>query len=183
MFCVTFLRMISDDDGVHPMLCWEIQGSAMFERRVRELGYLPYYVRRDEDALGKPMNNAGRAGVNQAPAVIQAIMESYRDALYHERCINPSEYALSECPKFVYTNTGVEYLGRKRPTKQADEGSGARVHHGDVVKADALAWKMVKEEVEKERAPKPIEPEADPRTFAGRMKMHQEAREEEEVWI
>lgn len=184
---VALLRMIKDRRGVHPLLGWETQGSPTFERRVRQLGYGPFYIKADEDATGKPRNTAGRAGFDTHKAVMLPLMEDYRDCLYDGRCVNPSEFALDETLKFVYTakGGGVEYRGSKKPKRVADEGSGAAMHHGDMVKADAIAWKMVREigmymgRFEEE---KPDPGWIDPRSLDGRIKLATEQQDLEVVW-
>ncbi len=184
VFCVAICRMFADEDGTHPILSWEMQGSAAFAKRVRELGYNPIFINRDEEAVGNPFNSSMRAGVNQSPRAILEVMEHYRDGLYTERCINRSDYALAECLNFVYTTSGVEYKGKRKPSKMADEGSGARMHHGDVVKADALAFKMIKEMGFDKLKKEVVDPDyIDPTTMAGRMKLWERDREAEEVWV
>lgn len=181
VFVVALLRMIEDRNGSHPLLGWEIQGGQVFDRKVRELGYGPCYVNRNEDKLGKPRNEGGVRGVNTHGVHIMPVMENYRDALYDRSCINRSEYALDETLRFVYSGKWVEYRGPKKPRKTGEEGSMATVHHGDIVKADAIAYKMIKElgfdgpEIEETKRER-----IDPRTFDGRVRLAEMQRDEEE---
>jgi hypothetical protein len=144
-FVVAVCRTIQDRSGAFPLLGWEIQGSPAFERRVRDLGYNSIYILKDEDVLGRPRNLKGRPGVNCSGPEQKALMELYRHGLYNRLCRNDSAYSLDESLFFVYSSQGVEYRGRKKPRKVGDEGSGAKVHHGDIVQADAIAYKMITE--------------------------------------
>lgn len=143
-FCVAMLRMFKDENGVHPMLVWEIQYAAVFDAVVRKLQYRPFWIKRDESALGQPRDNRGRAGQNTSPAAFYQLMVEYRHALYDRIITNPSDEALDETLNFVYTSSGegVEYKARG---KRKMDGSGAKIHHGDVVVADALMYKMLKD--------------------------------------
>jgi hypothetical protein len=181
-FVASMLRMFRCDRGHHPILVFEIQGSAVFEREiVKEYKYFPCYGRRDEDIVGGKRDNSGRLGWNPSDKAILALMEDYRDALYEQRFINPSEESLDDCLNIVYTDTSVEY--RARGKKKMD-GSGAKVHHGDVVRTDALVWKMIKDTYEGPEIKEKAEV-LDPRTSAGRERLAelQWGREEAEVWV
>src|SRR3990167_2201799 len=139
------LRLIKDGKGTRPLLCWEMQGSQAFAKRVQdELHYSPVYVRRDEDILGKPRDSKGRAGFNAMPKNILTILEEYRDLLYDQRIVNRSREAVDETLNFVYTSNSVEYRAKGKAGLQVRD-SGAKLHHGDIVMADALAVKMLKE--------------------------------------
>ena len=184
-FVIAVLRLFMDERGTHPLLVWEIQGSAAFARRVQEeLCYHPCWQRRDEDALGRPLTNSGKFGFNVNPKSIITLMDDYRDALYDRRLTNYSEEALKECLNFVYTHTGVEY---KASGKRLEDGTGSRIHHGDVVRADALMYKMLKEIGSYEgRSQKQTQVEIlDPRTFEGRVKLAEKQWREQadEVWV
>ncbi len=184
--CVAMCRLFKDRKGISTLLCWEVQGSQAFARRVMELGYAPYFVKRNEEILGRPRDEHGRPGVSVQPKEALARLEIYRDALYQRRCVNWSEFALEEAMKFIYTERGVEYRGSKKPKKGLENGSNATIHHGDIVTADVLAYKMIVELGFRE--PKPEETTADPdwidpRTFAGRMRLAELEKEDELVWV
>jgi hypothetical protein len=183
-FTVAFLRMFRDESGMHPILAWEAHGSAVFARCVQDfLHYFPYYMPRDEDKVAKPYLTSKKAGLVCTPNNILTMMEDYKHALYEEKCINRSEWALSEAMNIIYTLTHCEY---KSPGKKADHASGAKVHHADIVRADALCYKMIKDMGfesmvdEKEKAER-----IDPRTFDGRVRLFELSRqaEESEIWV
>ena len=183
-FCAAFLRMIKDHRGTHPLLVWELQGSGVYAKVIQEdCHYSPFWIRRDEDVPWRQRDGKMRAGWIPHPKPVLTLMEIYRTALYEGLCINPSEYAIDETLNFVYTDTSVEY--KKSGTRKKD-GTGARVHHGDIVRADALAYMMVRElGYGQSRVEQVIErQEIDLRTFDGRMKMAEllAAEEENEVW-
>lgn len=174
-------RMFVNRHNQHPLLVWEIQGSYAFERQMVDiLRYTPYYINRDETVLGKPMNAKGRAGWSVNPKNIMTLMEDYRDALYQGHVVNPSEFALDETLKFVYSGAIVEY---RASAKKIDKSSGARVHHGDIVRADALMYKMIKD---MSGVPVVIETKKIPdmRTLAGREWLYEQKliESQAEVW-
>lgn len=180
-FVVAFLRTIKDPSGIHPLLCWELQGSSAFQRRVREeLLYFPVYIKREEDKLGRPRDNAGRAGFNVTPKAVMTLIETYRAALYDQSFINPSEESLDETLNLVYSDTSIVYRhkGKKEMT-----GSGATVHHGDMTRADALLLMMLKElGLESPEVNRQIIKYPDPRTSGYREWLAEQEGQEELVW-
>lgn len=175
-FAVALLRMFRDEKGTHPLLVWEIQGSQAFERRVLEEFFYSPVLRNDK----------GRAGWNPDRESIMTLMEEYRDALYMSRLINRSEPSMDETLNFVYTTGGVEYRSKGARKRGAADGSGATIHHGDMVRADALMHLTIKdlgfERLEKERQ---VAEGLDPRTFDGRTKLveRQWQEAEDEEWV
>lgn len=143
-FTAAALRMIRDDNGINPMLIWEIQYAMVFDATIRKLMYRPFWIRRDEDALGRPRDNKGRAGQSTQRQAFYTLMTEYRHGLYEQLCINHSEPSLDECLNFVYTESGEGVVYRPKG-KAKMTGSGAKIHHGDVVVADALGYKIIKE--------------------------------------
>jgi hypothetical protein len=74
---------------------------------------------------------------------------------------------------------------RSRGTKVNEQGSGATIHHGDMVVADALAYKMAKQlgfegpqKTEEKKHPRPGSWE-----FREWLHDKQGAEEEDEVWV
>lgn len=179
-FCAAMLRMFKDDNGNHPMLVFEIQGSRVFEKQLVEVySYYPCWGKREEDVIGGIRDNKGRLGWLPSAKSILTLMEDYRHALYEQRVINYSESALDETLNFVYTDTSVEYRAKG---KRKEDGSGATVHHGDVVRADALMWKMIKDRYEGPEFEEKVKA-LDPRTAEGRYRLAEMSREEEYEWV
>lgn len=142
VFCAAALRMIVDQDGKNPLLAWEQQGGQAFEKRlVKQLGYRNIYVNRENDSVGRAKNVTGRAGVSTADSTRLKTITEYRDAIYNGRYHNPDEHALKETLYFVYTAKGCEYQGTRKLRDKAE--SGASIHHGDIVQADAISYKML----------------------------------------
>ncbi len=183
VFCVAILNMFKDEDGTHPMLIWEIQFAMAFEMKIRELFYRPFWIRRDESAIGKPRDNKGRAGQSTSRGAFYRQMTEYRHDLYNGNVINRSEIAMDENLNFVYTSTG-EGVIYKPKGKAKQDGSGAKIHHGDIPVADSLAAKVIREMGSDGR---PIEAETKyprPGSWEFREWLHDKRRaeEEDEVW-
>lgn len=189
MLFAAILRMISDGQGVHPLVAWEIQYAMLFNKFIRQkAGYRPVWIKRDEDSLGRPRDAGNKAGINSTKPAQLKFMDEYRKALYDQRITNWDEGALDETLFFVYSGSGVEYRGRNSGKVKSAE-SGASVHHGDIVVADALAYKMICElgfgETNRvEAIKKTIIP--DPRSGAFREWLHEQQEQEREddlVWV
>lgn len=183
------LRMIRDANGTHPLTCWETQYASTFAKRFqKDAGYHACWVRREEDIRGRPRDSKRRAGINAAGPAQLKYMEEYRDALYNQRITNWCEDALDETLFFVYSGRGIEYRGRNHG-KVKDVDSGASVHHGDIVTADALAYKMIvelgfEEPQRQEAFNKSTIPDVHTSGFREWLKEQKEReREDELVWI
>ena len=84
--------------------------------------------------MGAPRTD--EPGVWLNPAAKTAILQQYRDAIGHVTIINRSARSMDECLRFVMTQSGnVEHSAETN----ANDPSGARNNHGDLVIADALA--------------------------------------------
>ncbi len=136
---VPLLKLFADAAGTGAMLCWEQQGpGATFGLRVIELGYRRVYYRFDEFKLKKKVSDA--PGWNSTPSSKDALIIAYRDALRDFRFVNRSKRALEHTMNFVFMKDGhIEHAG----AASTKDLSGARENHGDIVIADALAWKAL----------------------------------------
>lgn len=106
----------------------------VFVRRVLAEGYTNIYFRRNERKIGAPKTD--EPGVWLNPAMKTAVLTQYRDAIGRVTVINRSERAMDECLRFIMTQNGcVEHSS----ATNANDPSGARTNHGDLVIADALA--------------------------------------------
>lgn len=189
MLFAAILRMIRDANGTHPLACWEIQYSALFTKFFRKkANYKPVWIKREEDYQGRPKDPKNRAGLNSTKPTQMKFLDEYRKALYEQRITNWDESALDETLFFVYSGNGVEYRGRNHG-RVKDAESGASVHHGDIVVADALAYKMICElgfeEPERQEAfDKNVIP--DPHTSGFRewlIEQKEREREDDLVWV
>ena len=106
----------------------------VFVRRVLAEGYTNLYFRRNERKIGAPKTD--EPGVWLNPAMKTAVLTQYRDAIGRVTVVNRSERAMDECLRFIMTQNGnVEHSS----ATNANDPSGARTNHGDLVIADALA--------------------------------------------
>lgn len=106
----------------------------VFVRRVLAEGYTNLYFRRNERKMGAPKTD--EPGVWLNPAMKTTVLTQYRDAIGRVTVINRSERAMDECLRFIMTQSGnVEHSS----ATNANDPSGARTNHGDLVIADALA--------------------------------------------
>lgn len=181
VFVYALCMMIRDQLGTVPKICWEKQGPPSFNRKIVNMGYPNYYVTEDDDVPGRKRDPKNRAGFNASQRGNLALMEDYKDSIYKEVVINKSWFALDECLNFVYSGQGVEYKVKGK----ADIGtpqSGASVHHGDIVKADAMGVKMLMLMGQLEKLI--IEEEEKETIFSmeGRMAYHGRMEEEEAGW-
>ena len=106
----------------------------VFVRRVLAEGYTNLYFRRNERKIGAPKTD--EPGVWLNPAMKTAVLTQYRDAIGRVTVVNRSARAMDECLRFIMTQNGnVEHSS----ATNANDPSGARTNHGDLVIADALA--------------------------------------------
>ena len=106
----------------------------VFVRRVLAESYTNIYFRRNERKMGAPRTD--EPGVWLNPAMKTTVLQQYRDAIGRVTVINRSARAMDECLRFVMTQNGnVEHSS----ATSANDPSGARTNHGDLVIADALA--------------------------------------------
>jgi hypothetical protein len=106
----------------------------VFVRRILAEGYTNIYFRRNERKMGAPRTD--EPGVWLNPAMKTTVLQQYRDAIGRVTVINRSARAMDECLRFVMTQNGnVEHSS----ATSANDPSGARTNHGDLVIADALA--------------------------------------------
>lgn len=134
-------RLYANRDGRPARMCWESGGpGTTMGKHVVLLGYRDIYFRTTEHRLKREISDT--PGWPNSPDSMMNLMIAYRDALRSGRCLNPSTSALSETLHFVFGEDGyVSHTGFKDPK----DNSAARVNHGDMTIADALAWKMVEE--------------------------------------
>jgi len=134
-------RLFKDGDDQPPLLAWELEGpGGQFGERVWELGYRRVYWRANEQAVhgSKRANTPGWAAT---PANRRLLLGAYATGLAAQVFVNRSRHALESCLHFRFVNNSVEHARRSA----AGDPSGARENHGDIVIADALAAKMVRE--------------------------------------
>jgi hypothetical protein len=162
-------------------LAWEIPGPGLtFGEAFLELGYRNVWVRPSSvDSLYQSGSGQMKVGWVANKANKRDLHEQYCSALESRRFLNPSRWALEECLNFVYADGTVEYKNRG-VVDQSDDN----VFHGDIVVADALAYLVIKDEIQDaQEQSKKIEDELKKmQTLQHRMWLHQQEEVEEEVW-
>ena len=140
-------------------------------RRILSESYTNMYFRRNTKKVGAPVTD--EPGVYLNPQTKTTILQQYRDAIGHVTIINCSEVAMDECLRFVMTQSGnVEHSAEANAT----DPSGARLNHGDLVIADALAVLALTETEDRDIPQEQVIPE---HTLAWRMEQDRIARMQE----
>jgi hypothetical protein len=141
VFVVAVCRLFKSPDGEGAKLCWENEGpGSTFGKKVLELGCRNVYWRHDEFKMSGQTRSY--AGWNPTAANRRLLLSTYARCLASHQVVNFSEEALLSTLDFKITEKTIEHGRRK--VKGMDP-SGAGENHGDIVIADALAVKMVKE--------------------------------------
>lgn len=154
---VALCRLFRTEAGDGAMFAWEQQGPGLlFGKAVVDLGYRNIYYKTDEFELTKTVSDT--PGWYPSPNNKRLLLEEYRAALQGRQFANPSDEALATCLAFRYGKGGVVEHGGEAGGQNL---AGARVNHGDLVIADALAWKMaqtfyVGQKREEENEPPPL---------------------------
>jgi hypothetical protein len=173
---VPLCKLFADSEGEGAWLAWEKQGpGVVFGINVLDLGYRRVYAPRPEGRITKgPKSDT--PGWNSSPQNKLSLITAYRDALREGLFVNRSERAVRDTLQFQFGKDGfVKHAGEE----SGKDYSGARVNHGDMVIADALAWLMLVRSGGVDTAPTPEEVAAlTPATLAGRMKFAHNAASE-----
>ena len=144
------------------------------------LGYRNVFFHEQESNLGR--KSSDKPGWYSTRDSKNTLLSEYRRALGTE-FKNPSKEALSECREYIYWATGaIEHSRAMRsidPQGTAMGTMGARLNHGDLVIADALDWKLLKEYHVK---PEVKAKKAGENCFAGRRELHDEKRRAVSFW-
>jgi len=146
---VALCRFFKGQSGRGAHLIWEANGPGrLFERGVLDLGYMNFYLRRDEKSLNKKVSPIpGWWSVRETKLLL---LGNYRKALQGGQFINRDRESILECEYYVYLPNGSVAHNTSVSTP---DPSGARDNHGDRVIADALAWKVVADGVKFNKKP------------------------------
>lgn len=158
-------------------LIWESNGPGrLFGDKVLELGYRDIYYRRKEKSLGQRQTDI--PGWAQTPESKLALLGDFRAALNDGSYVERSRWAVREAREYVFEPNGK--VSHSRSVSTLDP-TGARSNHGDLVMADALCWRGVKELAGAvERPPEEEEPPIG--SFAWRNQMADAAKRDQEHW-
>jgi len=122
-------------------LIWEANGPGrQFGARVVENGYTNIFYRKNEDSIKHKTSDF--PGWSSTQDKKYQLISEYRDALHEADFTNFSEAALNECLQYIQ-EPGPSVVHQAQ--KDSIDPTGARSGHGDLVIADALAWRGVRE--------------------------------------
>lgn len=173
--CVSLCKLFKNRDGRGARFAWEIPGPGQsVSKRVGELNY-PYVYRRTDEKRSRFAAAADDviAGWTNNRQTIAVLLEEYRAALLEGHLVNRSRVALAETLEFGYIADG----SLKHKSEKSKDPSATGENHGDVVIADALMWKMMKE-LGAGKPDKPLEAAnaESMKTMAYRRKMFEQSR-------
>jgi len=164
VLCCALARWFAGPNGPEPMIIAECSGghNRVFLKTLRELGYGNIYRRRSEEpgVTGKAEPRLGWLPTKDSR---RELLEQYGLALNVGDLVNYDRHAIAECREYIFFPDGSVAHAR---SKNVLDPSGAKQNHGDRVIADALMWKVLKEELQ---TPVPAEEGIPPGSFAERM--------------
>jgi len=139
---VALCRMFKGPGGRPAFLIWEATGPGRtFGRTVVDecaFGNV-YYMINDQTLKKKQSDRPGWFSTGEGK---KDLLSNYRDALMTKSFLNPSRKALNQATEFVYLPNGrIEHGGSAFSIDPSDKGD----NHGDVVIADALCAKILRE--------------------------------------
>jgi len=143
---VALCRMFHGHGGRGAYLIWEATGPGRTFGRtvVDDCRYSNIYYKTDETSLRRKQSD--RPGWFSNAEAKKDLLTGYRDSLVSKTFINPSSRAVAQALEFVYTTSGrIEHGGANTTPDPSDSGD----NHGDVVIADALCCKVVRERQQK----------------------------------
>ena len=140
--CVALCHWFKGPGGRPAFLIWEATGPGRtFGKTVIEecrFGNV-YYAINDQRITKRESDRPGWFSTQEGK---KDLLANYRDVLFSRVFINPSKKALRQAGEFVYLPNGrVEHGGAVNTIDPTDKGD----NHGDVVIADALAAKIIRE--------------------------------------
>ena len=173
---VACARLFVDEEGQGARLCWEAMGPGLSAGlKILELGYSNIFYHANELVDSRKRFNlkvkADKPGWIPSAKSKPILLALYRRMLKTREFVNRSADALDQCLLFEYNARGGVEHGYEQA---APDPSGAKENHADMVIADALCAKMVKEILE------PVEvlkaEEVRPNTLAYRHKRYDDER-------
>lgn len=141
---VALCRLFKNRWGIGAKLCGELGGPGnTFSDRCCELGYGNRMWRRTDEKKSDYASKAAdvKPGFAPNPQTTPVLLEQYRRALYEGHLVNRSKDALLETLEFGFIADGKI----KHKSEKSSDPSATGENHGDVVVADALMWKMMKD--------------------------------------
>lgn len=183
IFAAAVCRLFCDKEGEGARIVWEHAGPGVsFAKGLIECGYRNLAKTAPDNRVGRfGKIIAASLGWNPTKESKNLMLKDYKLGLENGEFLNLSEHALKQCMGFRYGSAG-EMIHSSDDT---DNPEAARENHGDIVIADGLCWKVVKDlgvlvsRLKQEEAEDP--PELSVFTVVGRHAMR-ERLEQMEVW-
>lgn len=148
-FFVALARLFTDGDS-GAFLIWERMGPGeLLTKRIIETGYRNFYYRQMEQGLVAETTDV--PGWYPSPEATKILFDQYIAGLADGTCTNPSDRSLEQCLNFRYDARG--YPEHPNEKSKSDPSAGG-VNHGDIVRADALMWKVMKDKLVRQAAVK-----------------------------
>lgn len=145
--CVALCRWLKNESGGGAYFGWDNSGQqgARFKIAMAELGYGNVYYN-DDDVIRFSKGRTERVpGWNGSNDQRFNALKDYRNALYQRVLADRSERCLQETLLFEVDKNGeVKHAGETR----ANDPTGARKNHGDMVISRIIAWMLAKEMAE-----------------------------------
>jgi hypothetical protein len=146
-YSVALCNFFQDNKGQGAYLVWEANGAGgQFGKTIIEIGYHNFFCRQNERQLVNRRTNIPgwwTQGKNK-----RLLLGEYGRALKQGYFINRSKQALEECGQYVHQPSGDIVHMRGSTAAQAPEHGE---NHGDIVIADALAWRGVQDRPSKKQ--------------------------------
>lgn len=135
------------------VIIWEANGAGRsFGSAVMDTGYEQIWYRENESTVTRKVSDI--PGWFSTKEVKKTLMSEYHTALARRKYLNRSEPALKQTLEYVHHQGGVEHsraLASNDPTARGD-------NHGDMVIADALSWRGIRDSVSVTSEPNPADP-------------------------
>lgn len=178
---VSLARWFSGPRG-SAFLIWESAGPGeIFGRTVMEHGFSNVFWRENERSTIRKVYD--QAGWHPGKGEKVLLLGDYRRALGTGSYIQRCEDSINEARQYEYAmNGGVTHPGQRNIL----DASGTGDNHGDRVIADALTWRIMKDEVEQRHQQAQTKPnEANPYvpgTYGWQLRRHLQEKQRRQPW-
>lgn len=148
-------------------LIWEDNGpGGLFGQHVQKRGYTNIFYR-DKDEKSADHEKAGKAGWRSDETTKQLLLWNYFYAVTDGKFLNPDEEGLREILEYVFDENGNLVHSK---AEQSNNPLSSGPNHGDIVIADALAYRGV---TDTPLETKKVEKETPPGSFLHRREQYQ----------
>lgn len=134
-------NLFKNKEGRPAFVIWEVNGPGMeFSKRITGDGFKNVYLREAENSLYRKKTQ--KAGWYSTSETKRVLLSDYKAAIMRREFWNPCEEAIRECGEYVHRPNGTIEHSRCRGTL---DPTSTGENHGDMVIADALAYKGIKD--------------------------------------